>query len=95
AAVPEVPVSPPPARPNPLGHLLSLVDVEATFTGLPLPRSPEAPRTGVGPIDRDRPQPVPDRPGRRVWDASQERAEASWTAVRRQGHEMWSDVRGR
>jgi RNA polymerase sigma-70 factor (ECF subfamily) len=95
AAVPEAPVSPPPARPNPLGHLLSLVDVEATFTGIALPSTPEAPPTGVGPIDRDRPQPVPDRPGRRMWDAGRERAQASWSEGRRQGHEMGNELRGR
>ncbi len=89
AAVPDAPVSPPPARPNPLGHVLSLVDVEAAFTGVNPPGTSDAPRTGVDAVDRDRPQPLPDRPGRRAWDASQERAEATWSDGRREAQETW------
>ncbi|MGH8991965.1 MAG: hypothetical protein ACRDZ7_10640, partial [Acidimicrobiia bacterium] len=95
AAVPEAPVSPPPAQPNLAGRLLSLVDVEAAFTGISLPWTPEAPRTGVRPVDGSvdgsRPEPS-DRPGRRVWDASQERAERAWSQGRREGHETWSGL---
>ncbi|MGH8971754.1 MAG: hypothetical protein ACRD0C_00930, partial [Acidimicrobiia bacterium] len=72
--------------PNPLGEVLSLVDVEARVTRISLP---EAPGTGLAPVDRER-----DRPGRRVWNASRDRAEATWSDGRRRGHETWSDLRG-
>jgi hypothetical protein len=86
-------VSPPPARPNPLGELLSLVDVEATFTGISLPWTPEAPRTGVAALDQDRSEMVPDRPGRRAWDTGWERGKALWSEGRRQSHETWNGAR--
>jgi RNA polymerase sigma-70 factor (ECF subfamily) len=94
ATVPEAPVSPPPAHPNPIGHLLSLVDVEARVTGVALPWTPEAPRTGIDALDQDRTEDVPDRPGRRAWDASRERGKALWSEGRRQGHETWNEARG-
>jgi RNA polymerase sigma-70 factor, ECF subfamily len=102
AAVPGAPVSPPPARPNPVGHVFSVLDVEARFTGLSLPWTPEAPATGLAPVDQNRPAPDGERrPGRRVWNASREgaeatwsRAEATWSEGRRQGSDTWQDVRG-
>jgi RNA polymerase sigma-70 factor (ECF subfamily) len=94
ATVPETPVSPPTPRPNPLGQLLSLVDVEAAFTGVSLPWTPEAPRTGVAPLDQDRSEMAPERPGRRIWDGSRERGKALWSEGRRQGHETWNEARG-
>jgi hypothetical protein len=92
--VPDAPVSSPPARPNPLGEVLSLVDVEARVTGISLPWTPEAPMTGVAAVDRERSAPDGDRPGRRVWNASRDRAEATWSDGRRRGHETWEHFRG-
>jgi RNA polymerase sigma-70 factor (ECF subfamily) len=102
AAVPGAPVTPPPARPNPVGHVFSLLDLEARFTGISLPFAPEAPATGLAPVDQNRPAPDGDgRPGQRVWNASRERAEATWSGAeaiwsegRRQGHDTWEEQRG-
>jgi hypothetical protein len=96
AAVPGAPVSPPPARPNPIGHALSLLDVEARFTGITLPSGPDTPRTGLAPLDENRPGAEGDRRiGKRVWDTSRERAEATWTEGRRRGQETWHEIPGR
>ncbi len=93
ATVPDAPVSTPPARPNPIGHALSLVDVEARFTGISLPGTPGAPKTGVDPLDQDRLEVVPDRLGQHIWDGSRSRAKALWTEGRRQGNETWNEAR--
>ena len=94
ATVPEAPVSPPPARPNPLGQLLSVVDVEATFTGITLPRTPEAPRTGVSALDEDRSELTPDRPGRHAWDRSRELGRALWSEGNRRAQATGNEGRG-